>query len=170
MSIKRIVCLLSFTVTFWACKEDELIKTTVLTSSGNEISMDGIWKSSCLDFTNFRLNENFNFDGENLIITIHQYSAETCENPDATEIVTITFQTLETIDVKLEGKVVTGTQIKGTQVSSKDGKSSTFKQTFYVDDSSGKNILYHGVFEDDGGEVSTDGYPLELHPFAIVQE
>lgn len=165
--------MLSITCLFfllWGCSEDESIKSTILTSSGNEIAMDGIWHSNCIDFTNFRLNESFDFDEGDLVITIHQYTGQTCENPDATEKVTITFQTLETIEAKLNGNTVLANKVKGTQTSSSDNKSSDFKQTFYVDDASGVNILYHGVFSDDGGILSSDGYPLELHPFAITQE
>lgn len=153
-----------------SCSEDDIIKTTVLSSSGNEISMDGIWRSECLDFSEFRLKESFGFKDENLVITIHQYSGQSCEDPDATEIVTITFQTLETIEAKLSGTTVVANKVKGTQTTSSDNKSSEFKQTFYVDDASGNNVLYHGVFGDDGGKLSSDGYPLELHPFAIMQE
>ncbi|WP_422359731.1 hypothetical protein [Reichenbachiella sp.] len=154
----------------WSCSEKDLIKTTVLTSSGNEISMDGIWRSNCIDFTDFRLNETFDFDGKGLIITIHQYTGETCENSDATETVTIIFQTLETIIAQLNGSAVVANKVKGTQTSSSDNKSSEFKQTFYVDDASGVNVLYHGIFGDDGGKLSSDGYPVQLHPFAIVKE
>lgn len=153
-----------------ACSEDEEIKTTVLTSSGNEIAMDGVWQSDCIDFTNFRLKEDFDFNGENLVITIHQYEAETCDNADATETVTITFQVLGTVEATLNGSTVVGNKVSGTQKSSTDTESSTFKQTFYINDDGGTNQLYHGIFEDDGGAVSSDGFPLELHPFAIAQE
>lgn len=154
----------------WSCSEDDSIKTTVLTSSGNEISLDGIWNSDCIDFTSYRLNESFDFDHENLVITIHQYSSETCENPEVTETVTITFQVLETIEAQLNGTTVIANKVKGTQTRSRDSQSSEFKQTFYIDDASGINILYHGVFGDDGGATSSDGFPVDLHPYAITQQ
>lgn len=164
------LCLIMFSLTMMGCSEDEETKTTVLTSSGKEISMDGIWQSDCIDFADFRLSEDFDFRGEQLLITIRQYNAETCENADATETVTITFQVLDLVEATLNGSVVTGNRVLGTQQSSNDREPSTFKQTFFIDDSDGTSILYHGVFEDDGGAISSDGYPLDLHPFAITQQ
>lgn len=154
----------------WSCSEEDPIKTTVLTSSGNEIAMDGIWRSDCIDFTDFRLKESFDFDSEDLVITIHQYTGEACESPDDTETVTITFQTLGTIEAKLNGTTVVANKVKGTQSSNRNKQSSEFKQTFYIDDASDTNTLYHGIFGDDGGTLSSDGHPTELHPFAITQE
>ncbi len=153
-----------------SCDDEDTITTPVMTNSGNEIAMDGIWNSDCIDFTEFRLKESFDFDGENLVITINQYSGETCENPDQIETVTITFQTAGTLEAMLNGSTVIGNKVSGTQQSSSNANKSAFKQTFYVDDASGKSILYHGIFADDGGAVSSDGYPIELHPFAIVRE
>ncbi|MEO9967978.1 MAG: hypothetical protein ABJF11_19455 [Reichenbachiella sp.] len=151
----------------WSCSEDNESQTSVITGAGNEISMDGIWESECLDFTDFRLREDFDFDGDNLVITIDRSSAETCDQIDDTEKVTITFRVVGTIEVQLDGATVLANKISGTQKSDGDGSSSEFKQSFYIDESDDTLILYHGVFEDDGGMVSSDGYPLELHPFAI---
>ncbi|WP_420583361.1 hypothetical protein [Reichenbachiella sp.] len=167
---KKVYSIVSLFFLLWSCSEEDPIKTTALTSSGNEISLDGIWKSDCIDFTSYRLNESFDFENENLVITIHQYSSEACEDPDVTETVTITFQVLETIEAQLNGTTVIANKVKGQQTSSRDNQSGAFKQTFYIDDASGTNILYHGVFGDDGGATSSDGYPMDLHPFAISQE
>lgn len=157
-------------IMLWACSDDEKVKTTVITSEGKEISMDGHWHSDCIDFTSFRLQESFDFDGEHLIIVIHQSSSENCENPDVTESINITFQTLGTIEAKLNGVTVLANKVKGTQTSDSNNQLSSFKQTFFVDDSDGINVLYHGIFAGDGGAVSSDGFPMELHPFGIVQE
>lgn len=151
------------------CNEDEEPRTLILTSSGNEISMDGIWQSDCIDFTAFSLKEDFDFDGNNLVITINRFETSTCENTDASEKVTISFEVVGTMNATLNGNQVLANLVTGTEKSNQDSQSSKFKQTFYVNDHDGVNRLYHGVFEDDGGTTSDDGFPLDLHPFAIVQ-
>jgi len=168
--IKLAIALLPAAIT--SCDDDgELtITTTVITSMGNEISMDGIWVSGCVDFTEFRLKESFDFNASSLVIDINQFEDGTCTDVINNEIITIEFQVLGTIDATLNGVTVMGNKISGTETSSSNNISESFMQTFYVDDSVDPILLYHGIFGDDGGATSPDGYPIELHPFAIAKQ
>jgi len=168
--IKLAIALLPAAIT--SCDDDgELtINTTLITSMGNEISMDGIWVSECVDFTEFRLKESFDFNASSLVIDINQFADGTCTDVINNEIITIEFQVLGTIDATLNGITVMGNKISGTETSSTNNISESFKQTFYVDDSVDPILLYHGIFGDDGGATSPDGYPIELHPFAIAKQ
>jgi len=156
---------------FTSCGDDEpMFKTTVLTKLGSEISMDGNWQSECLDFIEFRLEESFDFKGSNLVININRFEDGTCTGAMNIETVTIEFQVYGTIDATLNGKIVIGNKISGTETSSTNNISESFRQTFYIDDSVDPILLYHGIFGDDGGAISSDGYPIELHPFAIAKQ
>lgn len=171
MRITSIYFMAALSAFLWSCNDDdETLETNVTTSNGSVISLDGMWTSDCIDFTEYRLSEDFDFDGDQLMITIYQSNGETCDNPDQTQTVDITFHVLGTIEATLDGSVVLGNKIAGTQKSSSKAEASDFKQTFYILEQSGERALYHGIFGDDGGELSSDGYPIELHPFAIVQQ
>jgi len=87
-----------------------------------------------------------------------------------TEVLTMTFQIGETYQVELAGKIVLANKITGTAISNKTNVPDSFKQAFHVDDASTPLLLYHGVFGDDGGQLTTDGYPLNLHQIAITKQ
>lgn len=171
MRITSIYFMTMLSVFLLSCNDDDdVLETRVTTSKGSVISMDGIWQSDCIDFTDYRLAEDFDFDGDQLTISIYQSNGENCDSPDQTQTVDITFQVLGTIEAMLDGSTVMANKISGTQKSSSDTEASDFKQTFYILEQGDERALYHGIFGDDGGALSSDGFPVELHPFAIRQQ
>jgi len=150
---------------------DTMNDITLVAKSGNAINMDGVWQASCIPLENLFISESFTFSNESLIINIRFFDNENCLEPAVgSDIITITFSPGDTYEVEQQGAMVLANKISGTESSSANNTTGDFKQAFYIDDSQIPYRLYHGVFEDDGGAVTNDGYPLELHPIAIVKK
>jgi len=145
-------------------------KIELVAASGNMVDMTGIWQT-CAEVNGVYLHETFNFEETNLILTINIHGIANCSGPAMdTEVLTMTFQIGETYQVELAGKNVLANKITGTAISNKTNVPDSFKQAFHVDDSSTPLLLYHGVFGDDGGQLTTNGYPLNLHQIAITKQ
>ena len=145
-------------------------KIELVAASGNMVDMTGIWQT-CAEVNGVYLHETFNFEETNLILTINIHGTANCSGPAMdTEVLTMTFQIGETYQVELAGKNVLANKITGTAISNKTNVPDSFKQAFHVDDSSTPLRLYHGVFGDDGGQLTTDGYPLNLHQIAFTKQ
>ena len=145
-------------------------KIELVAASGNMVDMTGIWQT-CAEVNGVYLHETFNFEETNLILTINIHGTANCSGPAMdTEVLTMTFQIGETYQVELAGKNVLANKITGTAISNKTNVPDSFKQAFHVDDLSTPLRLYHGVFGDDGGQLTTDGYPLNLHQIAITKQ
>ena len=150
--------------------EVQLPKIELVAASGNLIDMTGIWET-CAEVNGIYLHEIFDFEEQNLILTINIHSTANCSEPAMdTEVLTMSFQIGETYEVELAGKNVLANKITGTAISNKTNVPDSFKQAFHVDDLSTPLRLYHGVFGDDGGQLTTDGYPLNLHQIAITKQ
>lgn len=146
-------------------------EVVLVTSSGNTINMNGGWQAVCVAQGSVFLSEEFTFSGPTLRIDIQAYGASDCQGtPLDTETVTLSFTPRGPYAVDLAGKTVTANRIEGEATSNKDNKPERFKQAFYVDDTSGQYRLYHGVFSDDGGRLTVDGYPMDLHAVAIIRQ
>ena len=145
-------------------------KIELVAASGNMVDMTGIWQT-CAEVNGVYLHETFNFEETNLILTINIHGTANCSGPAMdTEVLTMTFQIGETYQVELAGKNVLANKITGTAISNKTNAPDSFKQAFHVDDSSAPFRLYHVVFGDDGGQLTPDGYPLNLHQIAITKQ
>ena len=150
--------------------QQEPPKIELVAASGNLIDMTGIWET-CAEVNGVYLHEMFDFREENLILTINIHSTANCSEPAMdTEVITIDFQIGETYEVELAGENVLANKITATAISDKTNETESLKQAFHVDDSSTPLRLYHGVFGDDGGQLTTDGYPLNLHQIAITKQ
>jgi len=150
--------------------EPEQESPNLIAASGNLIDMTGIWET-CAEVNGVYLHETFDFEEQNITLTINIHSTANCSAPVLdTEVITMDIQIGDTYEVELQGKNVLANKITGTAISDKTNELEQFKQAFHVDDSSAPLRLYHGVFGDDGGQLTTDGYPLDLHQIAITKQ
>lgn len=173
-SQKFIVILFLISHTMVSCQKDDDINSTSIimlkTISGNEISMDGIWSSGCVEANNnMILNESLSFNNENLQIDIKGYGDLECNGvPILSQAVVITFINSGTTIVQLNGNQVIVNKIDGTAIYS-DGRVEAFKQVFFIDDTGNNLYMHHALFGNDGGEVDTEGYPTEIIPIPITK-
>lgn len=151
--------------------DENPIKIDLVTSEGNTMEMTGRWFSGCVNINDASLEEVFTFDGQSVTIDINFFSEQNCQgshirrqviNLDITDVG-------ETYVVQLGGREVIANKISGTQQIGGEPETEHFKQAFFIDDSGDMPKLYHGIFADDGGTVTADGYPLELHNIAITK-
>ena len=163
--LSRLLSLICLTVITIACNDDEIMPINnleLVTASGVSINPDGLWESGCATDLGMNLSEIFTFSGETLIIDIQFFEDDQCSNLEGTEKVTISYMAGETFQAMLNGQSVLTNKISGIATNQSDNVSYTFRQSFYIDDSGTMLKLYHGRFGDDGGELTDDGYPMEL--------
>ena len=166
-NLSRLLPLVFLSVIAIACKEDDISPVNnlnLVTASGVSFNPDGLWESGCATDTDLGLNlsEILTFSGETLIIDIQFFEDGQCGNLVGTEKVTISYTVGETFQARLNGQSVLTNKISGTATNQSDNESYSFRQAFYIDDSGTTLKLYHGRFGDDGGELTDDGYPMEL--------
>ncbi len=173
--LKIALLLLATSTTSMSCQNDAQVTPEsiyrLITVSGVEISMNGIWESGCVAANNGQiLNEYLLFNNSNLEINIKGYDNLQCDGTAVfNEIVTIAFRKSGTTTVNFEGRSVVVNTIDGT-ATYMDGSVEDFKQIFFVDDSSDELFMHHALFENDGGQVNEAGYPIELIPIAITKK
>lgn len=141
----------------------------VRTSSDREILLDGTWKSGCASDLGRNLSEVFVFSDMTLVIDIEVYEDAECSRVIGTERIAIEFAIGDPISLNFDGRSVIANRISGTQTVKSKGRRSSFKQTFFVDDQGEHAKLYHARFPEDGGSLSSDGYPTDLIAVAIVK-
>ncbi|MEQ8303036.1 MAG: hypothetical protein RIB47_06565 [Cyclobacteriaceae bacterium] len=172
--MKNITLLLLAGILLLSCSksaEEILPENSVITSSGNRISMDGSWTASCVSSGSRFLSETFTISSKTIALDIEMFNTAGCSGlPDEMESLDMSFEVGDTYQVTLNGVQVTANKISGIATSSSSGIPEPFKQAFYIDDASGSPVLYHGIFGDDGGKLSPDGYPIELHNIAIARD
>lgn len=174
-SLYLIVALILTSQAITSCQKDDVAtsesKILLKTVSGNEISMDGIWSSGCvLANNNMILNETLSYNNKNLQIDIKAYDDMQCEGVSIlSQTVTINFYSTGTVNVNFNGNQVLVNKIKGTANYS-DGRVEDFKQIFFIDDSSNNLYMHHAIFENDGGQVNPEGYPIEIIAIPITKE
>lgn len=166
-----VLSILTILLAFGCSEEEPLQNILVTTSSGDRLSMDGEWAASCVSAGSNFISEVFQFKENKITLSIDTYTTPDCgAPPDANEVIEMSFEVGGVYSVSLDGKEVMANKIQGVSKSNKSSESEPFKQAFYIDDTASQPALYHGVFGDDGGKLSSDGYPLELHPIAIIKE
>ena len=145
-------------------------ETNIVSSKGNEVNLDGRWESERVDLGGTILAEVFEFNSNNLIITIDEFADLNPQSqPINTETITISFEPKGTINCVLNGSSVVGNKVSGTSHSSSTNETQNFKQSFFIREN-GTLEFYHGVFADDGGRISSEGYPLDLHNIKFVKK
>jgi len=174
VSLRIIAILILSSLIVSSCGKDESIDSettiTLTTISGNELSMNGIWSSGCVEANNdMILSESLTFNNENLQIDINGYDNMHCKGATIfNELVVITFNNSGTTTVIFNGEEVLVNKIDGT-ASYTDGRVEDFKQLFFIDDTSGEKYMHHAIFENDGGQVDSEGYPIEIIPISIIK-
>ena len=170
--LKNIALLIVSSLTIMSCQKDdsttpeaELRLTTI---SGNEINMNGIWSTGCVAANNnMILNESLTFNNENLKIDIKGYDNFQCNGATTfSETIVIAFNYSGTTRVFFEGEEVIVNKIDGTATYT-DGSVEVFKQIFLIDDNGDDIYMHHALFENDGGDVNTEDYPIDLIPISI---
>ncbi|MGB5370145.1 MAG: hypothetical protein WBN18_06915 [Flavobacteriaceae bacterium] len=162
-------------ITSMSCQNDEEVTPEsayrLTTVSGVEISMNGFWESGCVEANNGHiLNEYLLFNNDNLEINIKGYDNLQCYGTTiSNEIITIAFHKSATATVNFDGKSVVVNTIDGV-ATYMEGSVEDFKQIFFIDDSGDELYMHHALFENDGGQVSEAGYPIELIPIAITKK
>jgi hypothetical protein len=169
------LAMIAMAVLFQSCKNedpDPITQIDLITASGNTITMTGNWLSPCAELDGNSIKEVFTFNGLNASIEIDFFSGSGCQgNPANHETINLQINdVLNTYSVNLDGVMVTANKIKGTESTVGEPGTDNFKQGFYIDDTGSLPVLYHGIFGDDGGTLTTDGYPLEMHNFGIVKQ
>jgi len=173
--LKITLLLIAAIITLMSCQSDEEESQesnyTLTSVSGIEINMNGLWLSGCVEANNGQiLNESLNFNNEKLEIEIKSFDNLQCNGiPALNEIISITYRKSGTITVNLNGKSLIANTIDGT-ATYMNGSVEDFKQLFYVDDSRDEIFLHHALFENDGGQINENGYPIELIPIAITKK
>jgi len=174
VSLKVIALLVLSSPAIISCQKDDSTTVekaiTLTTISGNQISMNGIWSSGCVTANNdMILNESLTFNDENLIIDIKGFDNMQCAGAAIfSEKVVITFNSAGTFSVLFNGKEVVVNKINGTAIYT-DGRVEDFKQSFLIDDRSEVVFMHHAIFEDDGGNVNDEGYPIGIIPIPILK-
>jgi len=165
--------------TFVACQSDDSLNDTIISDPttvslksilGDEVDINGIWRTGCVQANNdMILNESLTFSNENLVIEIKGYDNVSCDGaPDFSEHVNITFQSSGTTNILYNGSQVLVNKIDGTATYT-DGRIENFKQIFFIDNTSDEIYMHHALFENDGGQVNTDGYPVEIIAIPIIK-
>ncbi|MTI37887.1 hypothetical protein [Fulvivirga lutimaris] len=155
-----------------SCKKSDPAPTevlTVTTSSGNTISLDGKWLSGCVTDMGANIDETFIFEGNELIIVLSFFQESSCTELAGSEKVTIEFEIDGTFEALLNEVPVIANKMIGTQTTLSSGITKEFKQSLYINDDNGGIFFHHARFQDDGGEQTSDGFPLELIPLKIVK-
>ncbi|TJY38076.1 hypothetical protein [Pontimicrobium aquaticum] len=158
----------------FSCQKDDPIdiieSITLTTTSGNNINMDGVWSSGCVEANNnMILNESLIFNNKDLQINIKGFDNMQCNGTAIfNETVIISFNTTGTKTVTFEGEQVLVNKINGTAEYS-DGRKETFKQIFFIDENIESKFMYHAIFENDGGQIDAEGYPIEIIPIPITK-
>ncbi len=171
MNLRTILLLLAPAIS--SCSEDEVgqdVNVILTTLSGAEISMDGVWLSGCVAANNgMILSESLTFSDENLQIDIQGFDNSDCNGTAVfNETIIISFNSPGTTRILFEDEEVTVNQIDGTATYA-DGRVENFKQVFLVNDTDGNTFMYHAKFENDGGSVDANGYPVEIIPIALTK-
>lgn len=164
-SLKMLLTITYFLLTTLACSETPLqeIDITSLTSDlGNQISMNGNWVTECEQDLGMNMTETFIFSENTLQIQIQVYSDESCNDQIDSRVIDVDFEVQGTFTAQLNGQEVTGNKISGTQKVGTQVES--FKQSMHVVESETGLHFYHGRFGDDGGNLTSDGYPIEIIP------
>jgi len=172
-NLSRLLSLVFLIVIAIACKDDEITPVNnleLVTASGVSINPDGLWESGCATDLEINLTEILTFSGETIIIDIQFFEDDQCDNLAGTEKVTISYMAGETFQARLNGQSVLTNKVSGIATNQSDNESYNFRQSFYIDDSGTILKLYHGRFGSDGGELTEDGYPLELIAVAFQKK
>jgi hypothetical protein len=115
------------------------------------------------------LSETFSFSGDSLVIDIRMFQDENCQEIIGTDQVSIEFTVEGTFELFVEERQGIANKVTGTQTIRSKGKSTRFKQTFFIDDQAGELRFYHGRFQDDGGTETSDGFPAQIIPVAMTR-
>lgn len=141
------------------------------TASGARISLDGNWQANCVPLEGVAISEVFTFSGNQITLTIDTYQAGGCDQaPIESDVIRMTFTLGATYNATLDGSSVIVNEIQGSSTSETTRQTENFKQAIFIDDIDGNMALYHGVFSDDGGAINANGFPMELHPVAIIKQ
>lgn len=174
LTLKVIALLILTSLTAMSCQKDdttEPFETTALTSnSGQRISMDGTWSTGCVMANNdMILNESLSFNNKNLQIDIRGYDNLQCSGETIyNQSLVITFLNAGTTTVLFNGAQVIVNKIDGIARYS-DGRVESFKQIFFIEDSGEDMYMHHALFESDGGQVNSEGYPIDIIPISITK-
>lgn len=174
LTLKVIALLILTSLTAMSCQKDdatEPIDTAALTSnSGQRVSMDGTWSSGCVLANNeMILNESLIFSNKNLQIDIKGYDNLQCSGETIfSQSIAITFNNAGTTTVLFNGEQVIVNKIDGI-ARYNDGNVESFKQIFFIDDSGKDMYMHHALFESDGGQVNSEGYPINIIPISITK-
>jgi len=171
----KITILIISVVQLGSCQTDDSIDAPGIlllrTITNVDIKMSGLWESGCVQANNdMILNESLTFNEDNLTIDIRGFDKITCEGPPtSSQQIQITFQSSGTTSIPFDGASVIVNKIDGT-ARYPDGQVENFKQVFLIDDSSNAVFMHHALFENDGGQVNNEGYPIEIIPIPIVKK
>lgn len=174
LTLKVITFLILTSLTAMSCQKDEAtepVDTATLTSnSGQRVSMDGTWSSGCVLANNeMILNESLFFNDQNLQIDIKGYDNLQCSGETVySQSIAITFNNAGTTTVLFNGEQVIVNKIDGI-ARYNDGKVESFKQIFFIEDSGEDLYMHHALFESDGGQVNSEGYPINIIPISITK-
>ncbi len=179
--MRLVLSILSLTfVLFTGCSSDSPVspqinedtaELRIISSAGNEVDLNGTWKTNCEVIGGVNMKETLEFNDNSLKITIYVYNEGNCDgNPVETQIIDINFESKGEITAVINGQTVKANKISGTSTNLSTGRTENFKQTFFILEENNMLKFYHGVFEDDGGRVSGEGYPLDLHNFPFFKQ
>lgn len=161
--------LLIFSLLFsGGCKDNSLNEgddSLLTTNIGNQISLDGNWGTGCVVDNGNILFERFSFSENTFEIFAEFYSDSSCTQSVGNITINIEFEVDGTHNIVFNGQEVTANKISGTQRIGHEEKQ--FKQSIYIIETTNEISFYHARFPDDGGTVSSDGYPNEIVPISF---
>tara|TARA_R110000868_G_scaffold304437_1_gene564967 strand:- start:19173 stop:19730 length:558 start_codon:yes stop_codon:yes gene_type:complete len=150
---------------FGGCKDNSLNSDDdflLTTNIGNKISLDGHWGTGSVVDNGNVLYERFSFSENTFEIFAEFYSDSSCNQSVGTVTINIEFEVDGTHNVVFNGQEVSANKISGKQIIGPEEKQ--FKQSIYIIEDGDDISFYHTRFPDDGGTVSSDGYPNEIVP------
>jgi hypothetical protein len=171
-----IFLLLSMLLT--ACSKNESIAQPQIdndhllfvTSVGNKISLNGTWKAKCVQTNSMDITETFVFADSVFTILIEMYEEGKCGGePVNVRNVRIEFGVVGTIEANLGDRTVTTNKIEGRFRFDDVGEYEEYKQSIYIEENVSDLTLFHGIFKEDGGTLSADGFPLDLFQIPITK-
>jgi hypothetical protein len=83
--------------------------------------------------------------------------------------VRIEFGVVGTIEANLGDRTVTTNKIEGRFRFDDVGEYEEYKQSIYIEENVSDLTLFHGIFKEDGGTLSADGFPLDLFQIPITK-
>tara|TARA_R110000868_G_scaffold304437_1_gene564964 strand:- start:16681 stop:17259 length:579 start_codon:yes stop_codon:yes gene_type:complete len=184
MKISILVILLIFT---GACTESVLQESNVASSNNNSqsvsqegsevfftsnlgdlLSLNGTWSSGCVEDTSGIFSERLTFSENKVTDHITYYSEPNCTVILNDSLIEMEFEINGTIDLELEGLELIANKVSGIQRVGNEEKPikqsiAVVELTFYAYGSTKTVIAFNKArLQDDGGVISSDGYPVEL--------